>query len=142
MTEKDFIHNWVFDLRNGNLKKFPEDFVNSDNCYEIDLPAKTLVLGSELFGSYELVDMKGEKVFQAEDIFQAKYILYSNRTMPSKLMIPVGKKDLERTVKQYEKYLDGLLGEIIKSFRNEFPEKKNFFEAANTIFNSLFLHRY
>ncbi len=142
MTEKDFIQNWVFDLRNGKLKKFPEDFLISNNFIEINLPAKALVLGSELFGSYELVDMQGEKVFQADDILQAKYILYSNRTMPSKLMIPAEKKDLERTVKQYEKYLDGLLGEIIKSFRNEFPEKKNFFEAANTIFNSLFLHRY
>ena len=142
MSEKDFINKWVKSLREGGLKKFPDDFMIDGNTEIIELPAKTLVLGPELFGTWEIEDTSGNKMLQAKNIISAKYILYSNRLFPEKIEMP--KTDSESTVmvKAYEKYLDGLVIEIIKDFRSTFPEKKNFFEVSNVIFNSLSLCRY
>jgi hypothetical protein len=142
MAEKEFINNWVIKLRNGGLKKFPDEFVLTDDTRSLDLPSKTLILGPELFGTYEILDSQGNKIFQAENIANAKYILYANNCFPERIKIPNSIDDVNSALKSYEQYLDGMVKSIIAEFRTLFPEKKNFFEVSNIIFNSLDLHRY
>lgn len=142
MSEKDFIGKWVNNLRDGGLKNFPEDFMIETETENVSLKSKTLVLGPELFGTWEINDTQGSRVVQAGSLIKAKYILYSNRTLPERITVPKSEDANRQMVKLYEKYLDGLVMEIIKEFRNQFPEKKNFFEVSNKIFNSLNLCRY
>lgn len=140
--EKKFIQNWTEKLENGELKKFPEMFINDAETKEVKLPEKTLVLGPELFGAYELMDTSNNTHYQAPDVTHAKYILYANRTKPETTVVPVDEKVIEDAVKAYEKHLDDTVRAIVDDYKNCFPMSKNQVEISNQIFVSLNLQRY
>ena len=66
MTEKEFISRYISKHTEINSKNFPDDYTNLNNTKELFIPDKTLVLGSELFGSVEILTTEGEPVLQAE----------------------------------------------------------------------------
>ncbi len=141
MLEKEFAKYWV-QLNRGEIKSFPGDFLSSSQTEEIKLPGKVLILGSELFGTYELLDEKGNEFLKVEDIYKAKYILYANMNKPNSIECPVHPEEIKSVVKLYENYLDNLLEQIRKEFKSKFPESKSFPEISNYIFNSLNLKRH
>ncbi len=142
MKEKEFVKYWIDKLKGKELKNFPDDFIDPNSIIEIELPGKTLVLGPELFGSYELLDAVGETLLQIESLAKAKYILYANRLKPRKLKLPTDEVKLSSAVKAYERHLDSLVQSMGNGYRSKFPNGKHFFEISNQVFNSLNLQRY
>jgi hypothetical protein len=99
-------------------------------------------MGSELFGSHEVVDSEGVAHFTVPNYLEAKYIIYSNRTKPSGISVPDNEDELNEAVKEYESFLDMLLKRIESDFKNEFPDSKESVAVTNRIFANLNLHRY
>jgi hypothetical protein len=141
LTEKDFILNWINKLSNEGIKIFPKDFCSFTNFNELKLPSKSLVLGKEFFGNYEILSIDGDSVFQAENIGKAKFILYANRLKPNSIKIPLSEVEIKNTITDYESYLDSLLRQIENDYKNSFNNGKNYNSVANEIFKRLNLIR-
>lgn len=140
MTEKEFILRWIEKIKE-ELKIFPDDFLDKQNLEELELPGKNLLIAPPLFNIYEIIDAEGNIHFSTDDFIKAKFIVYSNRNKPLRIPIPSNSTQLKDTVKKYENYIDGLLKEIEKEFKRNFPASKNFAFVSNQIFNSLNLIR-
>lgn len=142
MTIREFEKIWEDRILNDYLKNFPDDYINNEGCTELAMPGKTLTMGSELFGSYEVVDSEGTSHFTVQNYLEAKYIIYSNRTLPSAVQIPGNEDETNNAVKEYENFLDTVLKRIESDFKNEFPESKESVAVTNRIFSNLNLQRY
>lgn len=142
MSQKDFVIKWVGEIRSGLLKSFPDEFINEIQTKEFIMPGIELILGTELFGQYELTDIEGKSILTVDNFYKAKYIIYANRTKPLKIEIPEEETLIKDIVKNYEKHLDLLLTGLEKQYQKEFPEMKDFNNVSNQIFNSLNLRRH
>lgn len=142
MTQKDFQQKWIKLIKDDKLKIFPDDFVKDIPTKEILLPSKTLILGPELFGSYELLDIDGNLVFNASSFTEAKFVLYANRYKPAKISLPLNEVDTAKIVKEYELHLDTILKEVEREFKLEFPVSTRFLEVSSHIFQALNIQRY
>ncbi len=142
MLEKDFIKLWIDKIQDGMLKNFPAEFLTAVISKEVDMPGKLLVLGPELFGTYELTDSRGNPFLHTVNFHKIKFFLYANRTTPVKVFAPENEDDYALVVKEYEKHLDSLVSLIEKDFRKNFPESKSFNSVSNQIFSTLNLQRY
>ena len=125
LKEKEFISKWTSFLTEKEIKKFPEDFLADEITEEITLPSKTLVIGQEFFGSYEVLTVDGAAVLQAESLYKAKYITYSSRAKTSFVKIPKNEHLIKTIVTQYESYLDSIIKEIESDYKKIFPGEKN-----------------
>lgn len=141
MTQKEFILNWYNKISGEGLKVFPADFITTEKLSSISLPAKTLVLGSELFGKYEITTVDGIPAIQADDYIYAKYILYANRTKPISINIPAEHESIKNTVLKYEEYLDSIIKRIENDFKKRFPDSPDIYTAVNQILNKLNITR-
>lgn len=142
MTEKEFISRYISKHTEINSKNFPDDYTNLNDTKELFIPDKTLVLGSELFGSVEILTTEGEPVLQAETIHKAKYILYANSNRRGKIIIPNKDGDIKAAVENYEKHLDWILLDIEEELKKDLPESRNLHSITNEIFLKLNLVRY
>jgi len=142
MLEKDFIQKNVKKFQEGILKDFPNDFLSGNSGPELKLPEKALMLGSELFGSYEISDSKGNPFYQSENYQRIKYLLYANRKTPASVVFPEDDKVIEQAVKEYEGFIDSLVADLEKDFKKEFPDSKSFMSVSNQIFGKLNLKRF
>ena len=59
MTIREFEKTWEERILKDYLKSFPDEYVNKSECREVSMPGKALTMGSELFGSHEVVDSEG-----------------------------------------------------------------------------------
>jgi len=141
MTEKEFIKNWVNEI-GELLKNFPDDFIDKTQCEKIKMPGKSLIPGSELFGSFEILDTEGNPQIQVASYSKLKFILYSNRNKPLEIYIPKEEENIKTAVKNYESHIDSFLLGIEKAYKNDFPGAKNFKEISNSIFYNLNIQRY
>jgi hypothetical protein len=141
VTHKDFEQKWVSLIQNELLKKFPDEFIELSNTETIKMPEVTLLIGSEFFGNYELVDTSGKLYFKVDNYHKAKYLLYSNRNKPETILLPLNEEKLVSAVKEYERLLDSFLKQMNKEFRELFPESTQFPKTSNSIFNTLNLQR-
>lgn len=141
MTEKEFVDTSVSKLRES-FPEFPSDFLGDAEVKSVEMPGKTIVLGQELFGSFEIIDSDGNVYFQVGSLIEAKYYLYGNRNKPEKISVPVAEDDISTTVKKYESSIDQILQELEKEFKKEFPGNKNFHQVSNQTFHMLNLQRY
>ena len=142
MIEKEFISRWTVSLSENGIKAFPEDFLENMTTEEIKLPGKTLVIGEEFFGNYEILTVDGTAVLQAESQYKAKYIVYSNRKKNTSVKIPVRSEDIKTAVAKYENYLDSIIKEIEADYKKSFPGEKRSNDLTNEIFRVLSLNRY
>ena len=142
MIEKEFISRWTVSLSENGIKAFPEDFLENMTTEEIKLPGRTLVIGEEFFGNYEILTVDGTAVLQAESQYKAKYIVYSNRKKNTSVKIPVRSEDIKTTVAKYENYLDSIIKEIEADYKKSFPGEKRSNDLTNEIFRVLSLNRY
>lgn len=142
MLEKEFVKIWIDKIKDGLLIDFPSGFLNDVPVKEIELPGKMLILGPELFGTYEITDSKGNPYLQTVNFLKVKYYLYANRTTPFKIALPESDEDIAHSVREYEKHLDSLVTLIEKDFKKNFPESKSFLSVSNQIFSMLNLQRY
>lgn len=140
MTEKEFISHYI-KKHSDDLKDFPEDFINLESTKELSIPAGTLMLGNELFGSYEIIKTDGTPILQAESIQKAKYIIYASRKPGGTIRIPMDDSLIIQAVEKYDAYLDSLLQEIPAEFKNLFPDSQNVYSVTGKIFKKLNLVR-
>ncbi len=142
MKEKEFISKWTSLLSEDGIKKFPEDFLTTEELNEIVLPGKTLVTGQEFFGSYEVITVDGAAVLQADSQHKAKYIVYSSRSKITLLKIPRDENQIKLVVNRYESYLDSIIREIEFDYKKTFPGEKRNNAIVNEIFRILNLYRF
>jgi hypothetical protein len=142
LIEKEFISKWTVSLSENGIKAFPEDFLGNMTTEEIKLPGRTLVIGEEFFGNYEILTVDGTAVLQAESQYKAKYIVYSNRKKNTSVKIPVRSEDIKTAVAKYENYLDSIIKEIEADYKKSFPGEKRSNDLTNEIFRVLSLNRY
>lgn len=141
MTRKEFVDFWKSKLLSEGIKIFPDDFLDNAETLEKKIPATTLILGSELFGSYEVITTSGEVVFQAENYIEAKYYVYSSQQRKSEIKIPVDKNIIPLIVKKYEQYIDNIITEVTKELKKSFPNTKEI-NPVSEILKALNLVRY
>lgn len=141
MTKKDFVEFWIKRLTSEGIKLFPDDFLESAEIKSIKIPAKTLIPGSELFGTFEVITTDGEVVAQAENYSEAKYYIYASLQRKSEIIFPLDKNLIPQIVKRYEQYIDNLMQEISKDFRRKFPDTKETNPVAEVL-KTLNLVRY
>jgi len=141
VSEADFIFSKSKELLLAGLKTFPLDFINTKNFSEIEVPDKVLVLGKEFFGSFEITSTTGDFVMTFSNESEAKYIVYASRSRTSKIKIPSDLILMNKSVYEYEKYLDQLLVDIKKDYLKKINNGKNFTLVSNEIFKKLNLAR-
>lgn len=141
MSEKEFVQYMATKLK-ADLKTFPGDFYSGTLEKEVELPGKSLMPGSELFGTIEIIDSEGHPVYKADDMSEAKFLLYSNREYPRGVMLPEDISVCEPAVKEYEKYLDSLVKNIMLEYEIKVKDGKDAMRASNNVFNQLNLRRY
>ena len=142
MTEKEFITQYINKHTEINSKIFPDDFTNLTETEKLEIPDKTLVLGSEFFGSVEILTTEGTPVLQAENIHKAKYIVYANLNRSGNIIIPKKENEIKTAVDNYEKHLDWILLDIEEQVKKKLPESRNLHSITNEIFLKLNLVRY
>jgi len=142
MTISEFENKWVQKIKDGLLKTFPDDFINTENFELLNMPGKPLLKGSELFGNYEIIDTNGIPFLSTDSLSKMKYILYANRNGPVNLKVLTNEEDRLIIVKKYEKHLDEILKRIIQDFNNEFPTSNKFISVSSKIYQLLNLYRY
>ena len=142
MTRKEFVQKWTEELSDEGIKNFPSDFIQFNEFEEVRIPGKTLVIGEEFFGHFEVLTVDGAQVYQAENHPEAKFIIYSNRSKPGLVKIPKDKKIIKHALAEYESYIDGIIKRIDSDYRKSFPGEKENAAAVNDIFKMLNLTRY
>ena len=141
MTEKEFIADWINKISSEGLRSFPGSFREIKDFQEIDLPPKSLLIGTELFGKVEIIAADGTYVLQADDYNMAKYIVYACRGKRCSIKIPLNTDEMKSLLSDYEKYLDSLVVLINKEYKKNFQGMSSDF-AVNEIFRALNLIRY
>jgi len=123
-------------LPNGP-KKFPEDFVDSSfykqQFKEVQIPSEPIRLGYGYFGKQEVVSDFGYK-YEAKNILEAKYIVYSQRKGVSILKIPKQPIVQKKVVASYEIYLR----ELKKKFFEKFYSRTLNHKMAQTLTQAVF----
>jgi len=142
MTEKEFISRYISKHSETSSKIFPDDFTNLTDTEKLEMPNKTLVLGSEFFGAVEILTTEGTPVLQAESIHKAKYIVYANLNRSGNIIIPKNEYEINIAVENYEKHLDWILLDIEEELSKKLPESRNLHSVTNEIFLKLNLVRY
>ena len=141
MTEKDFVAKWIDKIR-VELKKFPNDFIKNAECTVMSVPQKLFIFPPPLFNTYQIIDEGGETIYSTDDQYRAKYIIYSNRSRPAEIKIPVKDLQVYEIVRDYEKHLDSFLKEMEAEFKKLWPTSKAFHRISLQVFNSLDLLRH
>ena len=142
MTIQEFENKWLKKIRDELLNSFPDDFLEFGDYETLNLPGKPLIKGSELFGTYEIIDTDGIPFISVDSANKLKYILYSNFSKPERIKIPLDNSEITNSVKKYEKHLDDILKMIINDFKSEFPTSNKHVSVSGKIFQMLNLHRY
>ena len=141
MTEKEFIAKTVEHYLGKGIKVFPVDFVETNFVEVLDIPKKTLILGEELFGSFEIISADGSQVLLTDDLMKGKFIVYASCNANGLIEIPQEKKMVVDAVEKYENYIDFILVEIQKDFKTAFPDSENNLNVINEVFKKLNLIR-
>jgi hypothetical protein len=101
-----------------------------------------LIIGTELFGTYEIITTDGDPVYQAQSSDEAKFFVYGSKERNGKTYLPKDKSKIKTIIESYNKYLDDLIIQIKKDYQNTFPDGKNLLSVSNEIFQKLNLIRY
>jgi len=142
LNQELFIENWISNVQSSGIRKFPYHFIDDSQLDIVSIPIKTLVIGQEFFGAYEIITTDGESVYHADNYDEAKFIVYSSKERNGKAYIPKDKSMIKTLVDSYNKYLDDLLAQIKNDYKKNFPDGKNIHPVSNEIFQKLNLIRY
>lgn len=142
MNEEFFIESWLSKIQSSGIRQFPLDFIDESQLINISIPVKTLVIGQEFFGAYEIITTDGESVYHASNYDEAKFIVYSSKERNGKSYLPKDRSMTKTLVDSYNNYLDDLLTQIKNDYKKNFKDGKNVNAVSNEIFKKLNLIRY
>jgi len=134
-SDKDFINAFAQNV-NTQIAEFPGVFIGDCPVRNVPLSAIRLNLGSEFFGSFELIDGSGITVLSADSLITAKYYIYASRSKQAGINIPVSEDDIKKSVSKYEKYIDDFIRQIMSAYSIYVPDGKRQHEAVNQIFTN------
>jgi hypothetical protein len=117
--EKDLVKKVISTLKKSELKIFPYDFIIGIDCIDEKIVNKILILGSEFFGSYEILTSDGVLFKMVNSLPLAKYYIYSSVNKKFILPVPTNSADIEIVVRKYENYFDELLKHISQLISQE-----------------------
>lgn len=141
METKKFIADSVTKILAAGLKNFPDDFMLPCETEETYLPEKSLIMGDELFGAYEIFTTDGEPVCMVQSYEKGKYLVYAGKGKRGKTVIPKNEADIVIMLNRYNAYLDSIMKEIAERYHLLFGEKKDPNEAISQVFKILNLTR-
>lgn len=137
MTEREFISHCIKEIKKEGIKSFPSDFISDNNNSSVlQTGGKTLVVGNEIFGSYEIITTDGSPVFLADNYDLAKYIIYASRERTDQITILNDNKAIRESVLKYEEYLKSLFIRTNSYYKKKFPSGSTP-EVTNEIFRKL-----
>jgi len=142
LNEKTFIEHWLSKIQSSGVKQFPFHFIDESKLDIISIPIKTLMIGQEFFGAYEIITTDGESVYHASNYDEAKFIVYSSKERNGKTYIPKDRSVIKTIVNSYNNHLDDILNQIKKDYKNIFQDGKNLNAISNDIFQKVNLIRY
>lgn len=142
MNKKLFVDTWVNNVQKTGIKRFPSNFIDITQLEAISIPKKTLVIGQEFFGAYEILTTEGKLVYKVSTHDEAKFFVYSSRERNGKAYLPKDKTIIKNLVTEYNYYLDDMLHNIKRNYKKDFPEEKDVHSISNAIFQKLNLIRY
>ncbi len=142
MSEKEFIEKIFNKIHSSDLRKFPADFLDITLLKKIPVPVKTLVLGNEFFGKYEIITTDGLQVYQADTLNEAKFFIYSSAERNGSAYLPEDKSLINKIIEEYHQYLDNIIKVIRSEYKKTFPEGKDILTISNKIFQKLNIIRY
>ena len=142
MNEEFFIESWLSKIQSSGIRQFPLDFIDESQLKNISIPVKTLVIGQEFFGAYEIITTDGQSVYHASNYDEAKFIVYSSKERNGKTYIPKDISMIKTLVDSYNNYLDDILTQIKNDYKKNFKDGKNVNAVSNEIFKKLNLIRY
>jgi type I restriction-modification system DNA methylase subunit len=127
-------------IPNG-AKKFPEEFVDSKylkDSKEISVPNESLRLGSYFMGQQEVLSDSGFK-FNAANLEEAKFIIYSHKPNSFLIKIPKQVSVVIKAVDNYERYLKDLKAKLFESFFNRTHDHKQADILVQQVFGEMCL---
>jgi hypothetical protein len=142
LNEELFIENWISKVQSSGVRQFPLHFIDESQLDIVSIPIKTLVIGQEFFGAYEIITTDGESVYHANNYDEAKFIVYSSKERNGKSYLPKDRSMTKTLVDSYNNYLDDLLAQIKNDYKKNFKDGKNVNGVSNEIFKKLNLIRY
>jgi len=142
LNEELFIENWISKVQSSGIRQFPLHFIDESQLDIVSIPIKTLVIGQEFFGAYEIITTDGESVYHANNYDEAKFIVYSSKERNGKSYLPKDRSMTKTLVDSYNNYLDALLAQIKNDYKKNFKDGKNVNGVSNEIFKKLNLIRY
>jgi hypothetical protein len=142
LNEELFIENWISKVQSSGVRQFPLHFIDESQLDIVSIPIKTLVIGQEFFGAYEIITTDGESVYHANNYDEAKFIVYSSKERNGKSYLPKDRSMTKTLVDSYNNYLDALLAQIKNDYKKNFKDGKNVNGVSNEIFKKLNLIRY
>ena len=98
------------------LERFPDAFVGripKTEWLEISTSGKPLVMSKEFFGKYDIIDEEGQKIFEAEGIDTANFIVCAYRENEYIIRIPKSSRHITKAIKSYERYIKDLHEKLI-----------------------------
>lgn len=109
------------------LKKFPEEFLEAplkpQDYHNISIPGEPLKLGMFFLGTQEVVS-DSDFSYQAKNVEEAKYIIYSQKPDAFVVSLPKDKVVVTKAINDYERYLDKLRNELFQElFKRTFDHK-------------------
>lgn len=141
VTGKEFIAKTVENYLKRGIKVFPADFIKTSSVEKLDIPKKTLILGKELFGSFEVITTDGSQVLLTDDLMKGKFIVYASSNANGLIEIPLENEMIKSAVEEYESYIDFILMEIQRDYKKTFTESEDNLNIVNEVFKKLNLIR-
>lgn len=93
------------------LESFPDAFIGRiarSDLLEIPTTGRPLHVGKEFFGKYDIMDKDGAKIYEAEGLDTADYIICCYRENELIIRVPKSDRHVTKAVKSYEKYIRDL----------------------------------
>jgi type I restriction-modification system DNA methylase subunit len=118
------------------VKGFPEEFADSrylKDVKEISVPNEPLKLGSYFMGKQEVVSETDFR-YEAENIDEAKFIVYSQKPGSFVIKIPKKKTVIINAVEDYKRYLKDLKAKLFEAFFSRTHDHKQ----ADTLVQQVF----
>ncbi len=103
------------DVLNDGLKKFPEAFIEGIPPSKLDYVNNTgtpMRIGHHFFGKYEIIDETGKKIYDADGLDMARYIICAFKKNEFMIDIPKNSKDITKAVNSYQRYIKSMFEKL------------------------------
>lgn len=124
-------------LRDFSFRPFPEDFVGDrkpDEYKHIGVTNGPYSLGGFFMGKYDVLNARGELMYQGDSELEAKFIIYSHKPDTYSLQIPLEPQVIQNAVVEYERYLNDEYERLFRAFADRLGDVARAERLTNEVF--------